>query len=252
MIFFFGCAEGSAKMAFEELPYKFNIMVNYATKYRAIPKNRDLLFIDSGGYSFFFKNMDYSDPHIKYLQYVLNKGADFFANRDYPCEPELIRKNNTTVRENQIRTINNQIQIMDLIDSYFPELRDKFVAVIQGWEIDEYLWMLDYMKDHGLLTDLIGIGSVCRRNQDRQIRKIITTIRDNLPKKYKLHAFGVKMGVLKYKDVWDSLYSCDSLAYRYFIRKKDNVTIKDRIIKWVYMLNELQEKHNTTIPITSF
>ena len=250
-LFFFGVADGSARKAIENFsPRRFNIMINYATKVRPIPRNTAKLFIDSGGYSFFFKLREYPDPHERYLEFVLKKNADFFANRDYPCEPEVLKQTGKTVREHQLKTIENQIAIQDIIDDQYPELRNRFVAVLQGWTIGEYLHMLDEMKSQGLLTKLIGIGSVCRRGQEKQIRKIITTLRAELPRKYGLHAFGVKFSVLKYKDVWDGLYSADSLAYRYYVRKnwQEGISIQEQLeqilSKWISRLDSLTTAHS--------
>ena len=245
--FFFGVGDGSTKKAFESLaPRKFNIMINYATKARSVPKNTNLLFIDSGGFSFFYRMKEFPIPHEHYLEFVLKKNANFFANRDYPCEPAVREKWGRTVRENQMKTIENQIAIQDLIDDQYPELKKKFVAVLQGWELDDYLWMLDYMKEHGLLTNLIGLGTMCRRGQEVQIRRYILAIRKNLHKKYKLHAFGVKFGVLRYPDVREALWSADSLAYRYGIDKVKNskpiwIQIRQKILQWLVLLDSFSD-----------
>jgi len=244
--FYFGCGEGNTKKAIEHINSRVSVMINYATKVKPIPKNKLKVFVDSGGFSFFFKMKEYTTPHKHYLEFVEKKNADFFANRDYPCEPELLKKNKTTVRENQEKTIKNQIEIMDLIDDEFPNLRSKFVAVVQGWKIEEYLWMLDRMKEQGLLTKRIGIGSICRRGKEQEIRKIITEIRKNLPRKYKLHGFGIKFGVLKYKDVWDALTSADSLAFRFLITNNGTpiwLQIKEKIENWLKKLEQLKIKH---------
>lgn len=244
--FFFGVGDGSSKLAIESFaPRKFDIMINYATRVRSVPKNVNKLFIDSGGFSFFFKMKEYPDSYLNYLRFVYRKKADYFANRDYPNEPQVRQKWGVTVRENQLRTIENQVKIMELIDTYYPKLKPRFVAVLQGWFLDDYLWMLDYMKEHGLLTNLIGLGTMCRRGQEKQIREYILAIRKELPRKYKLHGFGLKFGVLRYKDVWESLYSADSMAYRYGIdRVKDprpiKEQIKERLQKWINELDRLQ------------
>ncbi|WP_048149010.1 deazapurine DNA modification protein DpdA family protein [Palaeococcus ferrophilus] len=254
-LFFFGVGEGSSRKAIESFaPRKFNVMINYASAVKPVPKNVNKLFIDSGGYSFFFKLREYPDPHEKYLEFVLKKNADFFANRDYPCEPEVLRQTCRTVMENQLKTIENQIAIQDLIEDQYPELKDRFVAVVQGWTLDDYLRMLDEMKSQGLLTRLIGIGSVCRRGQEKQIRRIITALRAELPRKYGLHAFGVKFSALKYKDVWDALYSADSLAYRYGIdRVKDPrpipEQIKESLAKWISRLDALATTHSNQLSL---
>jgi hypothetical protein len=228
---------------------RFDVMINYGAKVRSIPKNANLVFLDSGGFCFFTKNFDYNDSLERYLEYARKKGVDLFANRDYPCEPELLRLKRTTVRENQMKTIDNHVKIMDLLEGNFFDLKDRFVGVIQGWTVEDYLWMADYLKEHGLLTDFVAIGSVCRRNKEKDVRDVILAVRDALPKRIKLHAFGVKFSVLKYKEVWDSLWSCDSVAYRYEVRKSyvENkpikVQIKDKLDVWIKKLQNLQMRH---------
>jgi len=243
--FFFGCGDGSSKLAFEMIKdHKFNIMVNYAAKTKPIPVNRNLLFVDSGGFSFFCREYDYNYDFEKYLQYVLRKDANYFAVPDYPCEPELLKRRNTTVEENQNRTIENQLKIMELIDAQYPELKKRLVCVVQGWKVEDYFNMIEKLREQGLLTNLIGIGSICRRNREKEIRRIILALRNNLSSKYKLHAFGVKFNVLRYKDVWESLYSADSCSYRYWIsgpEKKER--IKQNILKWLRELENLKKLH---------
>jgi len=243
--FYFGCGDGSTKKALE-IVGPMNVIINYASKIHTSPKNRLKLFVDSGGFSFFFKLKDYPTSHRKYLEFVLKKNADFFANRDYPCEPELLKRWGRTVKENQTLTIKNQIRILELIEKEFYMLKDRFVTVIQGWKVEEYLDMLDRMKELGLLTKRIAIGSVCRRGQTQEIRKIITEIRKNLPRKYELHAFGVKFDVLEYKDVWDALTSADSMAFRFMIVNNGTpiwLQVKEKIESWNKRLEQLRRKH---------
>lgn len=253
--FFFGVANGSGKKALEQLGRPVDVMINYASKYRTAPKNTRWLFIDSGGFSFFFRLSDFPDGHDKYLEFVRRRLDRYenvlFANRDYPCEPEVRKKWGRTVRDNQMKTIQNQIEIMDLIDDQYPELKGHFVAVLQGWDLDDYLWHLDYMKEHGLLTEYLGLGTMCRRGQEKQIRRYILAIRQNAPKWVKLHAFGVKFGVLKYPDVREALYSADSNAYQYLISRNDHRPIWYRYLKnindWLSMLDNFHASRQTTL-----
>jgi len=243
--FFFGCADGSTKKALE-LANIENVMISYATKNKTPPKTTKKLFVDSGAFSFFYYKAGYNTSHREYLKFVEKRNAYMFANRDFPCEPELLKKYRRTVKENQEMTMQNQTEIMDLLDKEYDHLKDKFVAVIQGWKVQEYLYMLDRMKERGLLTKRIGIGSVCRRGQDNEIRKIIHEIRANLPKKYELHAFGIKFNVLKFKEVWDALASVDSSAFRFMITNNGTpiwLQVKKKIERWVEKIEKLKRKH---------
>lgn len=259
MRFFFGVANGSGKKALETYaPRKVDVLINYASKYRTPPRNAGWLFIDSGGFSFFYRMKEYPDPHERYLEFVLRrvKSGRFenilFANRDYPCEPEVRKKWGRTVRENQMKTIENQMAIQDLIDDQYPELKEHFVAVLQGWGLDDYLWMLDYMREHGLLTKVIGLGTMCRRGKEPQIRRYILAIREAAPKRVGLHAFGVKFGVLQYPDVRHALHSADSLAYQYGIIRGNNhkpiwYQYKKVLDGWMHQLNSFDGSRQATL-----
>jgi len=249
MRFFFGISNGSGKKALEQYaPQKVDVMINYAATFRTPPRNTGWLFIDSGGFSFFFKLKDYPDPHEKYLEFVLRRVKSgkyervLFANRDYPCEPEVRKKWSRTVRDNQLKTVENQLAIQELIEDQYPELKDSFVAVLQGWTFDDYVWMLDYMKDHGLLTRVVGLGTMCRRGEEHQIRKYVIKLRELAPKRVGFHAFGVKFRVLQYPDVREALFSADSLAYQYLIvrgggHKPIWYQYKKVLDEWMWKLN---------------
>ena len=107
---------------------------------------------------------------------------------DYPCEPSVRHKFRYTVKQAQERTTDNT--------AYLLEKYDRVNAVVQGWELEEYLEHIDQIKERGVLTEHLGIGSICRRGQDKQIASIIRAIRKNVPQWVKLHGFGVKTSIL--------------------------------------------------------
>lgn len=78
--------------------------------------------------------------------------------------------------------------------------------------IDDYLRNLDQIKEDGLLTKRLAIGSICRRGQTKQIARIIRTVKRELPSWVKLHAFGVKSNVLS-TDAKYLLHSADSQSW---------------------------------------
>lgn len=96
------------------------------------------------------------------------------------------------------------------------------VAVLQGWETEDYLTHIDELRSHGLLTEHIGIGSVCRRNQTAEIREVISAVRAELPSKHKLHAFGVKNQILSDRSTRDALHSADTTAWYFHNYNKRN------------------------------
>lgn len=208
--FYFGAASGSSRKALRQLEEP-NVMLNYATKNNRPWDGIDRLFIDSGGYSFMKGMGEYETSDETYLAFVREHAPELFAYRDYPCEPEILAEHGRTVEDHQQRTLARHIRLADLVDEKPPDSRP--VAVLQGWTIDDYLRCIDRFEAHGVLTDYVGIGSVCRRNREAEIRRIILAVADALPSGTDLHAFGVKGSVLQYADVRSALASADSQSY---------------------------------------
>lgn len=210
--FYFGAASGSARKALREL-HEPNVMINYATKNNTPWDGIDRLFIDSGGYSFMKGKGEYETSNEDYLRFINQHEPELWALRDYPCEPEVLKEHGRTVEEHQRMTIDRHRDLLNYYDDPNYETPGQPVAVLQGWTIGDYLRHIDMMRDADTLTQYVGIGSVCRRNREAEIRRIILAVRDALPSWADLHAFGVKGSVLQYPDVRDALVSADSQSY---------------------------------------
>ena len=249
-VFYAGIASGSQCKTIARLRYPF-ILVNYmsknsyyyATRCRKFAK---ILFIDSGGFPSSFIYNGYNTSDEDYLRFVSQVYADYFALRDYPCEPQILKKFGVTVKDQILRTLDNHLSLLELYENNC--VKAKPIPVIQGWKIEDYLHCLDLFQEHGLLKfDYIAIGSTCRRHEVAYTRKIIFAIRDVLPKKIKLHAFGVKISVLDDKAIWDSLYSVDSTAWDFIARwknlKKKSKTSECMAKDYFYRVRELSRKH---------
>ena len=252
--FYFGCGNGESHFAIRNADRPINVMVNYASKVRYFPTaNVALRFVDSGGYSFFHRDGVFDQRLDKYLKFVRRHNADYFANRDYPCEPELLKKRGSTTLQNQALTLHNQVELEIFIEDEYPDLFNRFVAVLQGWTLDDYIFMADFLNDRGLLTDLVGIGSVCRRNATSELKSIILGLKEQFPV-LNFHGFGIKFDVLKDAEVWDALYSADSMAYQFGLgqswmrellaglSKSDYVLMK--LNEWLSKLQDLEKLHH--------
>jgi len=216
-VFFLSVASGTQKKTAEALNYP-HILVNFMTKSNTPPRC-ETLFVDSGGFPSSFIYNGYNKTDLEYLHFVKKTKATFFALRDYPCEPQILQKHNTTAKNQILRTVEHHIKLLDLLDYY--DLSAKPIPVIQGWEIGDYLFCIDLFREHGLIGngfDYIAIGSLCRRNATTQIRKIILTVRQELKDSVKLHCFGTKISVLKDLAVWRAVYSVDSAAWDFDAR----------------------------------
>lgn len=210
--------------------------------------------MDSGAFSEINLNGKYTFTPDEYLHYVELHQPKLFFNMDWMCEPFVLQKTGLTIKEHQERTIYNQIKIMDILDNY--DIKGKFAGCIQGWITEDYLRHVDMLKDQGLITSKMGIGSVCRRKSKIQILKILQAVKQELPNT-KLHGFGIKTDILKEPLVYECLDSCDSMAWSFAGRKinpkpctnceypnaKNCANCYHYMLKWY---NNLQKVHDTT------
>lgn len=213
--FYFGATNGQTKGALKRLDEP-NVMLNYAS-YNGTPwDNIESLFIDSGGYSFIKGMGEYETTHQEYLDWVADTDADLFALRDYPCEPDVLDAHDRTVGEHQRMTTNDHIELMDLYDDMGAFSQP--LAVVQGRSVSEYQSHVQELKDHGVLTDYIGVGSVCGRHAVREIKPIVKAVDCATPPGTKIHGFGIKIPSLEEPEVYNRLSSADSMAYSYKAR----------------------------------
>jgi hypothetical protein len=211
--FYFGAASGSSRKALRKLDEP-NVMLNYATKNNTPWDGIDRLFIDSGGYSFMKGMGEFETTNKEYLQFINEHEPEVWALRDYPCEPDVLEEHGRTVEDHQQMTTNRHRELLDLYEDPNYSVPGQPVAVLQGWRVNDYLRHLDQMRDAGTLTEYVGIGSVCRRNREAEIREIVLRVSEALPAWVDgLHAFGVKGNVLKFSDVRGALSSADSQSY---------------------------------------
>jgi len=172
--------------------------------------------LDSGAFQELRLYGRYTFTPEEYFEYALEKKPDFFVNMDYMCEPSQLLKTGLTVEEHQKLSIENQITLGDLADEHGIEL----IGTIQGWDLADYLDHIDMLKESDTLRKIMGIGSICRRSADKKILQVLRIIRRNLPSWIKLHGFGVKTTILQYRETYNYLDMCDSMAWSYEGRMK--------------------------------
>jgi hypothetical protein len=209
--YYFGAASGSSFKALRKME-EYHVMVSAQSAATRPWDGIGSLFVDSGGYSLMLAEGEHP-PADEYLDTVEDWGADIFALQDYPCEPDILSEYGRTVADHQRRTTVAAAE--NLVRSDERGIKAEPAVVLQGWETNDYLEHLDSLRDQGLLTDHVGIGSVCRRNAKADIREIIFTVADELPNK-KLHTFGVKNEILADSDIRDALHSADTTAWYFF------------------------------------
>ena len=189
------------------LPYLPRVMLSY-NMLRTLKTawNIDIPFMmDSGAFAVIQKHGKYPYSPEAYALGIEKWHPDIAWTMDYPCEPSVQKKGQYGPVSAQEMTITNQLKLLDL--------NTDTQMVVQGWTVQDYLENIDRIKDQGLLTERLGIGSICRRGQNREIARIIRAIHNNVPSWVKLHGFGIKVSALKYTDAKFNLYSADSMSW---------------------------------------
>lgn len=211
---YWGCVGGSMSKALRHMEEP-HVMVSYAST----AKVWDWIehsFLDSGGYSLMLEAGEHP-PTTEYMEYVEEKQPEKYAIQDYPCEPEILEEHGRTVEEHQELTLERAAEC--LAEHQDRGISSDVVSVIQGWEKSDYLHHIDLLKDQGCLTDTVGVGSICRRGQDDEIAAVLSAVRDALPERCDIHAFGVKTNILSRPKMRGVVDSVDSAAWYYQMYK---------------------------------
>lgn len=173
-------------------------------------------FQDSGGFTEIGKHGRWTVTPEAYAELTVELQSrighmDWAAPQDWMCEPVMVAKTGLSVREHQERTIANGFRLRELA----PQAPWRWV--VQGYTIDEYLTCVDLYRQAGVdlaAEELVGVGSVCRRQDTDEIRDVFRELHDA---GLKMHGFGVKTkGFRKYAHY---LTSADSLAWSYRARR---------------------------------
>lgn len=237
--FYYGAASGSSRKALRKAE-ESHVMVSYATQNNGRIGAEGVHFTDCGGApdSFTDGDMaetgDYVTPDEDYIAYVDDVDADLWTLRDYPCEETVLDQHDRTVADHQRMTTERHRSLLDLAED--RGIDGQPVAVLQGKDPADYVEHFDQLREAGALTDYVGIGSVCRRHAADDIQDIVLQVREALPSRYRLHAFGVKLPVLGKPGVLDALASADSCAYDYGLMM--NAIYGDARYAWKPILRE--------------
>lgn len=171
--------------------------------------------LDSGGFTELNLYGRWVTTEAEYVaavrRYAVEIGnLEWAAPMDWMCEPFVIDKTGLSVEEHQRRTVENYVSLR----ATAPEL--PFIPVLQGWTMADYLHCVDLYAAAGVdlrALPLVGIGSVCRRQNTGEVDLIVSAIAEM---GIALHGFGVKtVGLSRYAD---QLSSADSLAWSYRAR----------------------------------
>lgn len=133
--------------------------------------------------------------------------VEWAAIQDWMCEDDALARTGLSIAEHQRRTIVSYETLLELA----PEVR--WVPALQGRSLSDYMRHLEDYKRAGhdlLALDLVGLGSVCRRQATAEI---VALVRGLASTGLRLHGFGVKSTGLEL--ISDALVSADSMAWSF-------------------------------------
>lgn len=179
--------------------------------------------LDSGGFTELQKFGRWQTSPTEYVAAVRRYDNEignlqWAAPQDWMCEPAVIHGapgfagTGLSVVEHQRRTVANFIELQDLW--YAEDDRESpFMPVLQGYTLSEYLFCWDLYSSCGIdLANypVVGVGSVCRRQDTDEIGAIMTALRARDPE-LPIHGFGVKTeGIRRYGQ---HMSSTDSMSW---------------------------------------
>jgi len=87
------------------------------------------------------------------------------------------------------------------------------VPVIQGYKLSEYKKCINLLKENDLVSDYLGVGSICIRKDERDVYQILKLCKKET--KTNLHAFGLSLNFVKNKKIRNLVSSFDTFAWMY-------------------------------------
>lgn len=204
-------------------PTPRHIELSYATENRTSIWKGPSWFIDCGGYSELTGSDDgtYQSSLRDYIDYLLKhieRGVDiqYWALRDWPVTDELLREHGRTERDHQRWTVKDHHRSLRL--AHETGLIDKEgvepICVLQGQDVAGYLFHLDLLRESGLLTDHICIGSAKSLNR-WEVEDIAEAVRKELPSKHTLHGLGVTQQTLAHPGVREHFDTFDTQVWNH-------------------------------------
>jgi hypothetical protein len=162
--------------------------------------NRPLV-CDSGGFLAHRRYGGFPYSIDELADWALAWNADWCATPDYPCEPELADGEVHRRVELTVQKAAEAIQRR-------PEVR--WWPVLQGWNLRDYLRCWELYEKAKIAPK--AVGTLCRRNQAKQIAQIMAAIQAERPG-FRYHLFGVKLSALKEAPIRQTAASIDTAAW---------------------------------------
>lgn len=184
---------------------------------KTFPRALSAWVLDSGGFSELTLTGGWLITAAEYARTVLRIAdevgrLEWAAPQDWMTEPAILARTGKTVEEHQRLTLENFLELRPLLGA-------TVIPVLQGWRYGDHVRHAEMYERSGVdlhAERVVGIGSVCRRQNTEEVAHIVRSVRG-----LRLHGFGVKLGgVVR---LADELASSDSMAWSYAGRRAGSV-----------------------------
>lgn len=144
---------------------------------------------------------------------------------DYACEERF--DGLWSVEQRIQATLDNTIEHFN----YNPDYQ--LLPVLQGRSVEQYVKSYDYLKDHGIPVDYVGLGTICRLSSEKKIVELEKEVREKTGVK-DIHGFGVKVNAYKHGANFET---ADSQAWVYgasngrvyrLLKENDNLKLTEQ------------------------
>lgn len=180
---------------------------------RSLPEAAAPWALDSGGFSELSMYGEWRTTEAEYAAAV-NRYADeigqlaWAAPMDWMCGPSILARTGLGIGVHQQRTVENFLRLREAGLPVIP--------VLQGWELDDYLYCVEMYEREGVelaSEPVVGVGSVV----GREAGGVGAIFRALWGLGIKCHGFGVKRTGLRLYGAY--LESADSMAWSYDARR---------------------------------
>ena len=196
-----------------------NALIRYRRRGDGFPKARTRWALDSGAFSQISQHGDFLLDPDEYggmvYRLIEDFGAppEFAAIQDWMTEPQILDRTGYSLHQHQGFTVESYLYLAEQFE-HAP-----WLPVLQGQRVADYLAHARMYQDAGVdlaAAQLVGVGSVCRRQGTRETGHILEALSG---RGYRLHGFGLKTAaLLRYGH---HLASADSYAWAYGARRRN-------------------------------
>jgi hypothetical protein len=171
--------------------------------------------LDSAGFVAMVKYRGYPWSVDEYVGLAASYPWAWWASMDFCCEPQ-VAGDREAVLERVRRTADMLPVVREAAERHGAPPP---MPVLQGWQVSDYLRCAEWSGD---LPDLVGLGSVCRRQVKGPdgLLAIVDALDQRLATNVRLHLFGVKGPGVHALRGHPRVASIDSMAWDFACRRE--------------------------------